>query len=265
VNGTYRLYFGSGGNLVHQWKVFGCIAVSGLLTLITLIIVIAHFDSTICVKKNRIYFRDGSKFERNLLLMLIILTVCALFISTSKFSIGEAQANVFFSTWSNFISCVVNYEVWRKGSGKQHSFHNVLFGHKRHWFLLSIFSTIAFLSTIDFFINNNIVQDTHHFDCLGVGWKNVWVWFSMSGTIVCWAIVLLHRYCKQCLAVRILEAIVSLAMVGVDGYIVASFSGGRLDQIACPSNLYFSVWGAFFLSVWIFSSMIQEGRNGIDE
>mmetsp|Transcript_8749 Transcript_8749/g.19617 ORF Transcript_8749/g.19617 Transcript_8749/m.19617 type:complete len:299 (+) Transcript_8749:125-1021(+) len=167
MNQSFHLYFGSGGNLVQQWKLYGCITISGLLTIITLAIVIAHFDSICCVKKNRIHFHDGNKFERNLLLVLIILSIIALGTSTSKFSVGEAQANVFFSTWTNFVSNIVNYEVWRKGSGKQHSFQNVFFGHTRHWFLLAIISTIAFLSTIDFFVNNNIVQDGHNLGCVG--------------------------------------------------------------------------------------------------
>jgi len=94
MNKTYHLYFGSGGSLVQQYKVYGAIAVSGLLTLITLTIVIAHFDSILCVKKNRINFRDGSKVERNLILFLLFLSVIALHINTSKFSVGEAQANV---------------------------------------------------------------------------------------------------------------------------------------------------------------------------
>lgn len=73
---------------------FSIMQVSGLLTVITVSVVIAHFDSCVCVHKNRTHFHDGSKYERNLLLTLIILSAFALSISTSKFSVGEAQANV---------------------------------------------------------------------------------------------------------------------------------------------------------------------------
>jgi len=265
MNDKFNLYFGSGGNLVYEYKVFGSIAVSGLLTVITAGIVMAHFDSIICVKKNRKNFQDGSKFERNLLLLLISLTVCALYISTSKFSVGEAQANVFFSTWTNFVSCVANYEVWRKGSGRNHSFQNVLFGQKRHWFLLSIFTTTSFLSTIDFFLNNNIVKDTHDLGCIDLSWSNKWIWYSLAGCVISWVVMWFHRYCEKVLAVTILEAIVSLGIMGAYGYILHEFAGGRLDQIHCPSNLYFSVWAAFFLAVWIFSTVIQSNRIGILE
>lgn len=74
------------------------IKISGLLTIITISIIIAHFDSVFCVKKNRIYFSDGSKQERNLLILLIFLSVIALQINTSKYSVGEAQANVSLRT-----------------------------------------------------------------------------------------------------------------------------------------------------------------------
>lgn len=74
--------------------------------------------------------------------------------------------------------------------------------------------------------------------------------------------MLLHRhYKKEVTFVRITEFIVVLGVMGINGYVVSSFTGGRLDQVSCPSNLYFSVWGAFFFSVWIFSSMIQESNK----
>ena len=292
----FCLYLCSNRSLPPFPLIYTFIKISGLLTIITISIIIAHFDSVLCVKKNRIYFSDGSKQERNLLILLIFLSVIALQINTSKYSVGEAQANVrlrtvthrfwvcdeinvfvinplyhcivhfslqvFFSTWTNFVSCVVNYEVWRKGSGKQHSFQNVLFGHKRHWFLLSVFNTISFLSTIDYFVNNNIITDTHNFQCLNVSWTNKWIWYAFANALICWIVVLLHRhYKKEVTFVRITEFIVVLGVMGINGYVVSSFTGGRLDQVSCPSNLYFSVWGAFFFSVWIFSSMIQESNK----
>lgn len=265
MTNTYHIYFGTGGNLVQEYKIYGCIAISGLLTLMTMAIVIAHFDSFCCVTKNRISFRDGSKIERNLLLTLIVLSVVGLFTSTGKFSVGEAQANVFFSTWTTFVVCVANYELWRKGSGKDLSFQKVLSGQKRHWFLLAIFSTITFLSTLDFFLSNNIVQNTHQYECMELGWTNQWMLSSMVGCIACWGMVLIHRYCKPVLAVRILEFVLSMAITGVYGYVVAALTGGNLDQVPCPSNLYFSVWGAFFLSVWILGTMIQEGVGAVQD
>ena len=108
----------------------------------------------------------------------------------------------------------------------------------RHWYLLAILSTITFLSTIDFFLNNNTLADGDHLDCMDLSWTNHWVWFSLAGFVICWAVVLLHRYCKLALVVRMVEAIVSLVIIGAYGYIVASFTGGRLDQVPCRTFLF---------------------------
>jgi len=180
------------------------------------------------------------------------------------------NAQVYFSTWINFVSCAVNYEVWRKGSGRHHTFQKILFGKQRHWFLLAILATIACLSTIDFFVNNNIVQDTHNLRCLTVSYNNKWIWLSAIGSLVCWFVLFLQRYAHRHAGNRkigfiteITEAIVALGIIGCYGYVVASFTGGRLDHVQCPSNLYFSVWGAFFLAVWILSTQIQMSRDVI--
>lgn len=143
-------FYGSQGNLVQRWKMFGAIAVSGLMALITLLVLIAHFDSYFFPKTFRRFFADGSKSERNLLIVLIFIAIGALQINTSRFSVGEAQANVFFSAWTSFIACIVNYELWRKNAGRQLTFQNVLFDNnfrtKRFWMLLAIFSTITVLA-----------------------------------------------------------------------------------------------------------------------
>ena len=263
MNKTYHIYFGSGGNLVQQWKVYGGIAVSGLITLITLVIVVAHFDSVCCVKKNRVNFRDGSKVERNLLLCLIVISAFALQINTSKFSIGEAQANAFFSTWVNFISCCVNYEIWRKGSGKKGTFKKVL-GRMKHWFLLAILTTISFLAIIDFFLNNNLIDDSHNLGCLTLSIANNYLWYAASCTLASWIVVLIHRYYKgartgwRALTLKTIEVILLLGIVGVNGRVVNEFAGGRLDHVQCPSNIYFAVWGTFFCGIWILATMIQE-------
>ena len=154
--------------------------------------------------------------------------------------------------------------------GRRHTFQKILFGKQRHWFLLAILATIACLSTIDFFVNNNIVQDTHNLRCLTVSYNNKWIWLSAIGSLVCWFVLFLQRYAhrhagnrKIVLITKITEAIVALGIIGCYGYVVASFTGGRLDHVQCPSNLYFSVWGAFFLAVWILSTQIQQSRDVI--
>ena len=152
-----KLFLTSGGVVTQNYQVYGSIAVSSVLTTITLVVVFAHLDSFCCPNFFRHFFRDGSKSERNLIIALIVISTVSLQICTSRFSIGEAQINVFFSTWTNFISCVLNFEVWRNGAGRHSTFQNVLFDRdfplKKYWFVLSIFTTVSFLSMIDFFLS----------------------------------------------------------------------------------------------------------------
>lgn len=167
---------------------------------------------------------------------------------------------VFFSTWTNFISCCVNYEVWRKGCGRHFTFRKVIFGHGRHWFLLAILCTIAFLSTLDFYLENGRVQGSR--PCTH-GWVNKWTMFSFLTAVVSWAVVLLHRYCNRRIVVRVLEFIASPTITASMGFAINRFTGGRLESVPCPSNLYFSLWGAFFTSVWILSTLIQ--KDGLSD
>lgn len=152
-----KLFFTSGGIVTQDYQVYGSIAVSAMLTAITMFVLFAHLDSFCCPNYFRHFFRDGSLSERNLILALIIISTISLQICTSRFSIGEAQINVFFSAWTNFVSCALNFEVWRNSAGRHSTFQNVLFDRefplKRYWFLLSVFTTITFLSMIDYFLS----------------------------------------------------------------------------------------------------------------
>lgn len=157
MNISGKLFFSSGGVVTQDYQIYGSIFVSGLITAITLIVLLAHLDSFCCPNRFRNFFRDGSPSERNLILALIVISAISLHISTSRFSVGEAQTNVFFSTWTNFVSCAVNFEVWRTGAGRHFSFQNIIFDRnfplKRHWFFMSIFTSITFLSMIDYLMN----------------------------------------------------------------------------------------------------------------
>lgn len=152
-----KLFFTSGGIVTQNYQVFGSIAVSALLTGITMLVVFAHLDSYCFPNYFRQFFRDGSVSERNLIIALIVISAISLQICTSRFSIGEAQVNVFFSTWTTFGSSVLNFAVWRNSAGRHSVFQNVLYDRefplKRHWFVLSIFTTITFLALIDYLLS----------------------------------------------------------------------------------------------------------------
>lgn len=149
-----KLFLTSGGVVTQNYQVYGSITISALLTGITMLVVFAHLDSYCFPNYFRQFFRDGSVSERNLIIVLIVISAISLQICTSRFSIGEAQVNVFFSTWTTFGSSVLNFAVWRNSAGRHSVFQNVLYDRefplKRHWFVLSIFATITFLALIDY-------------------------------------------------------------------------------------------------------------------
>lgn len=56
---------------------------------------------------------------------------------------------------------------------------------------------------------------------------------------------------------HVAELSICAASVVMSGYVIVNLSGGRLDEISCPSNLYFSIWGSFYISIWILSILLE--------
>jgi hypothetical protein len=78
MNFSAKLFFTSGGVVTQNYQVYGAIAVSALLTVITMVVLFAHLDSFCCPNYFRHFFRDGSKRERNLILALIVISAISL-------------------------------------------------------------------------------------------------------------------------------------------------------------------------------------------
>lgn len=260
-------FYGKRGNVVQLWKLYGSIAVSSLLALITLLVLIAHFDSWFFPNTFRRIFADGSIVERNLLLMIILITIVALEISTSRFSVGEAQANVFFSTWTTFIASIINYEIWRTSAGRHLTLQKVLFDsdsdsnfrNKRFWLLLSIFQSIILLSYLEHTAHNHFFKEVQQtFDCRLVSPANQWLWIAIAGCFLAWMNFFVKTRCKISLRLKwVMDAAVSGTAVGLNGTAIGYFTGQAIDRVHCPSNLYFGLWGAFVVAIWIFSSLLQ--------
>ena len=155
----------------------------------------------------------------------------------------------------------MNYEVWRKGAGRNYTFQNILFGRGRSWLVLSILASIAFFSVADFFVLDG-PQTNAFVGCAALNARNKWLWISGSCALASWCVVALQQHCQPRVVVRIAEAIVSLALIGVQGFVVAELSKGGLAKIPSPSNLYFSILGSFFSTIWIASSLLQENWPG---
>lgn len=130
IGDSKGLYYSYESRAVFAWKLFGCFAVSGLGTIITLAIILVHFD-TICFPSYWLRtFRDGSNYEQVLLISLGIFWAFALHINTSSLSVGQSQANVFFTSWISFFSAIQNYGIWRISAGRA-SIFNMINEHHR--------------------------------------------------------------------------------------------------------------------------------------
>ncbi len=263
-------FYGVNGNIVQRWKAYGAIAISALMAFVSLLVVIAHFDSFFFPETFRHFFANGSKSERNLLLVLICIAICALETNTSRFSVGEAQANVFFSTWTNFIACVFNYELWRTNAGRHLTFQNVLFDSnfplKRFWMLLAIFATITLLAFFEHTLHNNFLKDDQGMmNCTTVSARNPWMWISVVSCLLTWW-YLYYRNRKASDVSNpkltwVLETAFAAALVCFKAVAIANFTGGLSDKVPCPSNLYFGLWGAFVVATWVLASLLQGGGN----
>ena len=258
-----RYMYGVNGNFVQRWQAIGSMAVSGLMSLVTLLVVIAHFDSYFFPRKFRNFFADGSKSERNLLFVLITISICALQINTSRFSVGEAQANVFFSTWTSFIALIFNYELWRTNAGRHLTFQNVLFDvnfpTKRFWLLLAIFSTIAFLAFLEHILHHNFWGED--IDCTKLSASNLWLWLGLVSCSLSWGFIYYRNRRLTDVSnpklLWVVETTFASALVAIMGAAISNLTGGLSDKVPCPSNLYFGLWGAFVVAVWILGSLLQ--------
>ena len=111
-----RQFFQTINGPVYVWKLWACIGAATAGVLMFLIILLMHFD-TICFPRLWFQvFRDGSLAERNILIGMLAFWCVALHINTSSLSVGEAQANVFFTTWIVFVCTILNLGVWRQSA-----------------------------------------------------------------------------------------------------------------------------------------------------
>jgi len=92
-------YIVSKTGLVYRWKLWGAIYVASIGVGMNLLILLVHFDTVMLPKLWVCIFRDGSLAERNLILFMILFWAAAVHTCTSSLSVGELQANVYFTAW----------------------------------------------------------------------------------------------------------------------------------------------------------------------
>ena len=92
-------YFFTSTGLVFRWKLWATIYVASIGVGMNLLTLLVHFDTVVLPKLWVCIFRDGSLAERNLILFMILFWAGGVHICTSSLSVGEAQANVYFTAW----------------------------------------------------------------------------------------------------------------------------------------------------------------------
>lgn len=121
-------FFVASTGLVYRWKLWGSIYMSATGTGLCLLTLLVHFDTVCLPRLWKSVFQDGSTAERNLILFFILFWAANVHICTSSLSVGESQANTFFTAWIGkcssagveaFVSLclhklffVTHYETW---------------------------------------------------------------------------------------------------------------------------------------------------------
>jgi len=199
-----KLYYSNEGRAVFAWKLFGCFVVSGFGTIVTLGIILVHFDTIFFPTYWLRNYRDGSKSEQVLLILLAIFWGIGLHVNTSSLSVGESQANVFFTSWISFVSAVINYGVWRVSAGRA-SLADLAIEHHRettyNWLWVLFCSLIFAGSILDTYINREYIKfyfDGQELDIEKESWIYVLVvpWGAVFVSVL--SIVLNHVLRKSC-------------------------------------------------------------------
>ena len=261
---------------VYLWKLWGAFGVALGGVVIFLVVLLMHFD-TVCFPRIWFqFFRDGSLAERNLLIFLLLFWSVSLHITTSSLSVGEVQANVFFTTWIAFVCTALNYGVWREAADLPRLAGRVLMHHREttyNWCWTFAFVLVTAGAATDMFFNRTEITLRLKGEILVLNLKN-WmrvlalVW---SEVLICIVALLLNHFwtraCKfKCFGCRLvfnwrfLEGLVIIFQVGLKFWIILEYTG--VDGVITGlNNAYFGVWGAFFNSVFTFGTWLRENKD----
>ena len=256
-----KFYRTNSGDLVYKWKLWGAIYSSAGLVGICILIMAVHYDTLCLPKMWMAAFRDGSLAERNLILLLMLLWSGALHICTSSLSVGQVQANVFFTSWIAFASISLTYGVWRESAGLP-TMMDKMNQHFRettyNWIWIMIFDAVFAGAATDIYYNRDELeiryegqivdlQDRDWIIVLTVLWGETFIsfsailfneWFLEPAMLPCcrW-----HRKSGTYRCVfgwRQFEGLVMLAGLGAKFWVILEYTGvdgvinglGRLFQ-----------------------------------
>jgi len=280
-----RQYFQTVRGVVLVWKLWGAVSIAAAGCLVNLLTILVHFDLFFFPKTWIRIFRDGSLAERNYIIGLIVFWIAGLHICTSSLSVGELQANVYFTTWIAFASTLGNVSVWRESAGLA-STYDVIHRLKRettyNWIWTAFFSLIFAGAVTDIWYNRaeveqaNAVDQAQTFDFTASDGKIILsiVWTEFS---ICLLAIALNEFfsgtytfpcrCRRkstfyrcIIGWRQVEGFVIFVTTVGKFYVILEYTGvdGVINGL---SNAYYGVWGSFFNGVFAFGTWLNENKN----
>ena len=260
------------GNDVLRWKLTGALIVSIAGVSSSFLLFMAHFDTILFPQLWRTVFRDGSKIERNILLLNLLFWIGSIHVCTSSLSVGASQANVYFTTWIAFGASVLNFDIWRAGAnlktvGEFQFDRDTAFNWM--WLigclLLASFSALdmyAHRDDLEFIVNGQPFRIPAQEWYLPLGLSFGFLGLSLivfvgNCYVSAWKIKLCGEYYLEW---RHFELLTILGLLGTWSWIIFVYTGVD-DEINRPGNAYFGIWGTFFNTIFILGTWLRENRT----
>lgn len=283
------MYFYFFNGVVYKWKLWGSIYLSTAGVALSLASVLAHFDTIVAPHTWLRVFRDGSLSERHWLSFLLLFWAAAVHVCTSTLSVGESQANVYFTTWIAFGATAMNLAVWRESAGL-HSLNDATFYRETtyNWLWIGFFSCIFAGAATDIFYNRSEIvlqfrgetlrlQGHEWVTILIVVWAEVVLCFlavALNETQSCvfspgsgrsvWQLPCVVRRptgSYRCvLGWRQWEGVALILATGLKFWVILEYSSVD-GVIPGLSNAYFGLWGSFFNGVFCTGTWLRENKN----
>ena len=271
--------FNSANGPVYYWKLMGCMAIGALGCGVNLLLLIVHFDTFLLPKLWFAIFRDGSPWERTILYTMALFWTGGLYICTSSLSVGEVQANVFFTCWIAYLSAIVNCGVWRISAGKPSMAEQINQHHREttyHWCWTLLFAIIFAGSITDYYIHRDDIELRLQGKILD--WTTLKQWIQplaivWGAVVICVLSLILNHFATLSAQIKLcsgrvqfvvgwrqLEGLVSLGMVGLFFWLVFTETGAN-GTISGLNNAYFGAWGSFFNALFTLSAWLKENKG----
>jgi hypothetical protein len=258
-----------GGSRVYRWKFIGAFVVAVIGTISSLFIILVHFEPFCAPKFWKKCFRDGSKYERNILIANCVFWGAGVHICTSSFSIGANQPNVFFTTWIAFISSALNYDMWRLGADL-HCVTEFVSNQRLttiyNWFWTFVFTVIAAGALTDMYVNREhylLYQDGLPYKPPNSEWVRALVISWVFVGIAAFSIYAKYMWVTWRSKWSYVEGLIIASMIGLTAWVCTTYTGVQ-GAIAGPTNAYFGVWGVFFCTLLTFGTWLRE-TNGVQD